>query len=171
MDAPMRLTSRGPLRSLLVAGLLFASSLLALPAFAQVEASAGISLTRNNESTPIATVAWLPEWRTLGEHGQLRWEVGATHVRPRDNTAYDLDHPVTVVHGGYRYERNDNGFTTGFGIGLQVGHTDALSGNPQFITTLGWRWGRFSLLARHISNASIRQPNDGETMLQGAWRF
>lgn len=171
MDAPMHLTSRRPLRALLAAGLLFASSLLALPTFAQVEASAGISLTRNNESTPIATVAWLPEWRTLGEHGQLRWEVGATHVRPRERTAYDLNHVVTVVHGGYRYERSDNGFTTGFGIGLQVGHSDALSGNPQFITTLGWRWGRFSLLARHISNASIRQPNDGETMLQGAWRF
>ena len=47
----------------------------------------------------------------------------------------------------------------------------ALSGSPQFISTLGWQWGRFSLLARHISNASLHQPNDGETMLQAAWRF
>ncbi len=143
-----------------------------LPALAQsnLEVAAGVSLTRDNESTPIATVTWLPEWRPFGERGELRWELGATHVRPRADTAYDLDHTVTVVHGGYRYQR-DNGFTTGFGVGLQVGHTDALSGNPQFITTLGWRWGDFSLLARHISNASIRQPNDGETMLQAAWRF
>ena len=49
--------------------------------------------------------------------------------------------------------------------------TEALSGGPQFISTLGWRWGRFSLLARHVSNASLHQPNDGETLLQGAWRF
>ena len=161
-----------PLSNVLAAGVLALSLSLALPARAQsnIEVAGGVSLTRNNEQAPIATVTWLPEWRPFGDHAELRWEVGATHVRPRSNTDYDLDHPVTVVHGGYRYQR-DNGFTTGFGIGLQVGYTDALSGNPQFITTLGWRWDRFSLLARHISNASIRQPNDGETMLQGAWRF
>lgn len=171
MDPAPRASVRSLPRRPLLALLLLAAGALATPAWAQVEAAAGVSLTRNNESTPIATVTWLPEWRPFREHGQLRWELGATHVRPRDRTAYDLDHVVTVVHGGYRYERTDNGFTTGFGIGLQVGHTDALSGNPQFVTTVGWRWGRFSLLARHISNASIRQPNDGETMLQGAWRF
>lgn len=151
--------------------LLLSGVAMATPALAQVEAAAGVSLTRNNESTPIATLTWLPAWRPFREHGQLRWEVGATHVRPREGTSFDLNHLVTVVHGGYRYERTDNGFTTGFGVGLQIGESDALSGNPQFITTLGWRWGRFSLLARHISNASIRQPNDGETLLQGAWRF
>ena len=52
-----------------------------------------------------------------------------------------------------------------------MGHTDALSGNPQFVSTVGWRWDRFALLARHISNASIKQPNDGETMLMATWRF
>lgn len=54
---------------------------------------------------------------------------------------------------------------------MQSGHTDALSGDPQFVSTIGWRWERFSVLARHISNASIRQPNDGETMVVAAWRF
>lgn len=140
-------------------------------ALAQVEVAAGISATRGNDTTPVASVSWLPEWRALGEHGQLRWEVGATHVRGRSGSPLDNDDDVTVLHGGYRYERSDNGFTTGFGIGVQSGWTEALSGDPQFITTLGWRWGRFSLLARHISNASLHQPNDGETMLQAAWRF
>jgi hypothetical protein len=59
----------------------------------------------------------------------------------------------------------------GAGIGAQAGETDALSGDPQFVTTLGWRWDRFSLLLRHISNASLHEPNDGETMLLAAWRF
>lgn len=167
----MPVPRRNRLRRALVALSCIAACGACSGALAQVEATAGVSLTRDNESTPVASVAWLPEWRGFGEHGQLRWEVGAVHVRGRSDSDYDNADDVTVVHGGYRYERTDNGFTTGFGVGLQAGHTDALSGNPQFITTVGWRWGRFSLLARHISNASLHQPNDGETMLVGAWRF
>lgn len=135
----------------------------------QVEVGAAVSFTRDYETTPVAALAWLPEWREF-RGGVLRWEVGALHVRGRDDTAYDLVDDVTVFHGGLRYER-PSGLTAGFGVGVQTGHTDALSGDPQFVSTIGWRWDRFSLLARHISNASIHQPNDGETMLQAAWRF
>ena len=102
----------------------------------------------------VASVSWLPHWRDTA-HGALR---------------FDLDGNVLVGYAGTRYER-DNGFVFGTGIGLQAGRTDALSGNPQFVSSIGWRWQRFSLLARHISNASIKQPNDGETMLVAAWRF
>ncbi|MCD9027124.1 acyloxyacyl hydrolase [Luteimonas sp. BDR2-5] len=142
-----------------------------LPALAQnvVDIGAGASATRENTTTFVATLAWLPEWRRT-EHGVLRWEVGGVYVRGRDNTRFDLAEDAGVLHGGLRYER-DNGFTAGFGVGAQFGKTDALSGNPQFVSTLGWRWDRFSLLARHISNASIKQPNDGETMLLATWRF
>jgi len=58
-----------------------------------------------------------------------------------------------------------------FAVGVQSGWSEALSGDPQFISTVGWRWGQFALLARHISNARIRRPNDGENLLQLAWRF
>lgn len=135
----------------------------------QIEVGAAISFTRDNETTPILALAWLPEWREF-RGGQLHWEVGVLHVRGRGNTAHDLEDDVTVFHGGVRYER-PRGLTAGFGIGAHTGHTDALSGDPQFVSTIGWRWDRFSLLARHISNASIHQPNDGETLLQAAWRF
>lgn len=138
-------------------------------AAAQVEVGAGVSFTRDNEDTPFATVAWLPEWREF-RGGTLRWEVGAMHVRGRSDSNYDNGGDVTLFHGGLRYER-PSGLVGGFGIAVQDGWTEALSGDPQFISTLGWRWGRFSLLARHISNASLHQPNDGETMLQGTWRF
>lgn len=138
-------------------------------AAADVEVTGGVSITRDSETTGVGSIAWLPEWRE-GFGGLLRWEVGAIHVQGRKDSHLDLGDNVAVLHGGIRYERA-SGFTQGFGIGVQVGHTDALSGNPQFVSTLGWRWDRFSLLARHISNASIKQPNDGETMLLAAWRF
>lgn len=149
--------------------------LLALPASAalaqsRLEIGGGVSATRGNETTAVVSAAWLPEWRAM-DKAVLRWELGAIHVRGRDDTRLDLEDDVTVAHAGLRYERTDNGLTLGFGAGVQAGETDALSGDPQFVTTAGWRWNRFSLLARHISNASLHQPNDGETMLMAAWRF
>lgn len=134
------------------------------------EAAAGVSATRNNETTGVASLAWLPAWRDTA-NGALRWEVGALYVHGRgDVPGFDLDDSVVVGFGGARYEHR-SGFTAGGAIGVQAGKTDALSGNPQFVTTAGWQWSRFSLLLRHVSNASIHQPNDGETMLVGAWRF
>lgn len=133
------------------------------------EVGAGISASRENDTTPVVALAWLPEWRDT-EGGTLRWEVGALHVRGRDRSRFDNGDDVTVFHGGLRYER-PSGLVAGVGVGVQRGWTEALSGDPQFVSTLGWRWERFSLLARHISNASLHEPNDGETMLQAAWRF
>ena len=146
----------------------------AAPAHAQsrtpvFELGAGVSLTRDNDTTPVVAADWLPRWREFAG-GQLHWETGLLHVRGRGGSRLDNDHDVTLLHGGLRYER-PSGLVGGFGIGVQAGETEALSGGPQFISTLGWRWGRFSLLARHVSNASLHQPNDGETLLQGAWRF
>ena len=159
------------MRLLPALSVLAVAACLAAPVRAQsapVDIGIGASATRENE-TLVATAAWLPEWRRTAR-GVLRWELGAVYVRGRDNTRFDLSEDAGVVHGGARYER-DNGFVAGFGVGVQAGRTDALSGNPQFVSTVGWRWQWFSLLARHISNASIRQPNDGETMLVAAWRF
>ena len=157
-----------PVRALVCAALACST---AAPAMAEnpVDLGIGASATRENSTTLVASLAWLPEWRRT-EHGVLRWELGGVYVRGRDNTRFDLGEDAGVVHGGVRYER-DNGFTAGFGVGAQFGRTDALSGNPQFVSTVGWRWDRFALLARHISNASIKQPNDGETMLLATWRF
>lgn len=139
-------------------------------AFAQVEVNAGMTITRHSQTTGVGSVAWMPEWRTTGA-GVLRGELGAVYIPGRNGSHLDLGDDVAVLHGGVRYEPHRYGLTMGFGIGVQVGRTVALSGNPQFVSTLGWRWDRFSLLARHISNASIREPNDGETMLVAAWRF
>lgn len=140
-------------------------------ALAQFEAAAGVSATKGNEPTAVASVAWLPHVRDL-EHATLRADVGALYVDGRgDIPGRDLADDVVVAYAGLRYERTGNGLTLGAGVGAQAGESDALSGAPQFVTTLGWRWQAFSLLLRHVSNASIDQPNHGETMLLGAWRF
>lgn len=166
----MQTPSRFAVRTLLGAVLLAALPPLA-QADAGLEVAAGASTTTDREFTRVASVAWLPELRRF-ERAALRAEVGVVHVDGRRPVpGRDLVDDVQVGFLGLRYERADSGLTLGAGIGAQAGETDALSGDPQFVTTAGWRWDRFSLLVRHISNASLHAPNDGETMLLGAWRF
>jgi len=133
------------------------------------EIGAGVSFTRDNEDTQTAAVAWLPYWREF-HGGALRWELGAMYIRGREHSRYDNAEYVRLAHAGLRYER-PNGLIGGFGVGVQHGKTDALSGDPQFISSIGWRWNRVSLMFRHISNARVQRPNDGENIVQVAWRF
>ncbi|HEY4528923.1 MAG TPA: hypothetical protein VIG97_01130 [Luteimonas sp.] len=166
----MHVSPRPALRAGLAA-LILASVPLAASADANVEVAAGASGTTNREFTRVASAAWLPELRQL-DNAVLLAETGLVYVDGRRPIAgRDLTDDVWVGYVGLRYERTDNGLTLGAAIGAQEGETDALSGDPQFVTTVGWRWDRFSLLVRHISNASLHSPNDGETMLVGAWRF
>ncbi|WP_243708023.1 acyloxyacyl hydrolase [Luteimonas arsenica] len=168
----MRVSSRSAVLGAGLAVVMLASApLVPARAASDIEVAAGASTTTNREFTRVASVAWLPEVRSL-DNAVLRAEVGAVYVNGRgDVRGRDLADDVWVGYAGLRYERTDNGLTLGAGVGAQSGETDALSGDPQFVTTAGWRWDRFSLLLRHISNASLHKPNDGETMLVAAWRF
>jgi len=146
------------------------SLVIALPAAARshFEIAAGASFTRDNEDTQMAAIAWLPYWREF-HGGALRFEVGAMYFRGRPHSRYDNAEYVRLAHAGLRYER-PNGLIGGFGVGVQHGKTDALSGDPQFISSIGWRWNRVSLMFRHISNAKLH-GNEGENVVQVAWRF
>lgn len=151
----------------------FVLGLVASPAMAaaDIELAVGASTTTDREFARTASVAWVPELRAL-ENAVLRGQVGLIHVHGRGQvTGRNLDDDVWVGYVGLRYERTDNGLALGAAIGAQSGETDALSGDPQFVTSVGWRWDRFSLSVRHISNASLHSPNDGETALVAAWRF
>jgi len=128
-----------------------------------IEIGTGVSFTRDEETTPAIALAWLPPLREL-HGGLLRAEFGGVYVRRRNHSRYNNAQAVRLVHAGLRYE-HPNGLTGGFGIGAQHGKTDALSGDPQFISSIGWRWNRVSLLFRHISNASLHKPNEGENLL------
>lgn len=143
--------------------------LLSPVAFAQVEVHGGISTTKGAERTAVVAAAWVPQLRRL-EHGNVRFELGLMHFDGRDVPRRDLSGSVTVGHLGVRYER-DNGLFIGGGIGMQSGYSDALSGDPQFVSSIGWRRDRFSLMLRHVSNAGLEDPNDGETLLLAGWRF
>jgi len=141
----------------------------------RLELAVGGSFTnKHSDITTVLALAWLPPLRET-DNGTLRAEVGALYLRGRspdlrpfsrtDNTA-----SVYLAHAGVRYEHH-SGFVAGFGTGVQRGKTSALSGDPQFITSMGWRWGRASLLVRHISNNCLHEPNDGENILELAYRF
>jgi len=162
LDASMRI-------SLLLSAVLTLLAAASAAAQTNLEIGVGLSLTRDNEDTPALMVAWQPPWREA-YGGLLRADVGGIYLRGRADSRYDNAQNVRIVHAGLRYERS-NGLTVGFGIGLQHGQTDALSGDPQFISSIGWRWNRVSLLLRHISNAGLHNPNEGENILQLGWRL
>lgn len=155
-------------------GSLFCLALLlpcSAPVLAEAELGIGASVTGDNETTAVAAASWLPGVRDLTS-ATLRAEVGGVYVRGRDGTpGQNLADDVLVAFAGLRYERTDNGLLLGAGIGTQAGETEALSGAPQFVTSLGWRWPRLTLLVRHISNAGLDEPNGGETMLLVNGRF
>lgn len=62
------------------------------------------------------------------------------------------------------YCRKRRGWFLSFQPAVTHGRTQALSSPCEFITTLGWQGRRFSFQIRHVSNASLHQPNRGETM-------
>lgn len=166
----MQVSHRSALRAGLVT-LVLASAPLAASAGSDIELAIGASTTTDREFTRTGSIAWVPALRQL-DNAVLRAQTGLIYVDGRRPVAdRDLEDDVWVGYVGLRYERTDNGLALGAAIGAQSGETDALSGHPQFITSVGWRWDRFSLSIRHISNASLHSPNDGETALVGAWRF
>lgn len=166
----MHVSHRSALRAGMAA-LVLASAPLAASAGSDIELAIGASTTTDREFTRTGSIAWVPALRQL-DNAVLRAQTGVIYVDGRRPVAdRDLEDDVWVGYVGLRYERTDNGLALGAAIGAQSGETDALSGDPQFITSVGWRWDRFSLSIRHISNASLHSPNDGETALVGAWRF
>lgn len=84
----------------------------------------------------------------------------------------NLDHTVFLIAGGLRYGRAD-GLFVGEQIAATSTRTDALSSRFEFMTSLGWRDGRWLVMLRHVSNAHIigGGRNLGETMLLAGLRF
>src|SRR5690606_9265326 len=167
MSTPFRSTALGAAMAVLFA----AAPVADAQAGSDIEVAVGASTTTDREFTRTASVAWVPELRQL-DNAVLRAQTGLIYVDGRGPVrGRDLEDDVWVGYIGLRYERTDNGLALGAAVGAQSGETDALSGDPQFVTSVGWRWDRFSLSVRHISNASLHSPNNGETALVAAWRF
>ncbi|HET6907534.1 MAG TPA: hypothetical protein VFH52_11365 [Rhodanobacteraceae bacterium] len=106
---------------------------------------------------------------------------GHTHFEPigsvgvigsRKDAHENLDHTVFLVAGGLRYGREDGLFVSEQ-IAATSTRTDALSSRFEFMTSIGWRDGRWMVLLRHSSNAHILGGgrNLGETMLLAGVRL
>jgi len=82
---------------------------------------------------------------------------------------YTTGDSIALLAGGVRlYAGDGDEWSRRFFLALQpvlhTGRTQALSSVYEFATTLGWQGRRFSVQIRHISNASLHEPNRGETM-------
>ena len=83
-------------------------------------------------------------------------------------------HPTTrpdvwLLAGGVRLQYGQAGdwyrhLFVSFQPAVTSGRTQALSTAYEFVSSLGWQGRHLSLQIRHISNASLHQPNRGETM-------
>ncbi|HEX6612414.1 MAG TPA: hypothetical protein VF022_00925 [Rhodanobacteraceae bacterium] len=93
-------------------------------------------------------------------------------VGPRSTHHENLDRSVFLVAGGLRYGR-ENGLFVGEQIAATSTRTDALSSRFEFMTSIGWRDGRWIVMLRHASNAHILGGgrNLGETMLSAGVRI
>ncbi len=99
--------------------------------------------------------------------------LGWIHGRNPGGCAQDscsLHETVWLAAAGVRVSRDDpidprRRWFLSFQPALQRGRTEALSDNLEFVTTLGWQGRRFSVQLRHVSDAGIKGPNSGETMV------
>jgi len=133
----------------------------------------------NGGASATAGVRWAPALfadvtASPPDDGRAHFEpigtAGAIGSRSTDHE--NLDHTVFLIAGGLRYGR-ENGLFLSEEIAATSTRTDALSSRFEFMTSLGWRDGRWMVMLRHASNARILGggPNLGETMLLAGVRI
>lgn len=107
-------------------------------------------------------LAWAPD-------AELGW-IGPRSATPQ-NIHENMTHPAWMVMGGARLSGFWRRAFFGFDVALTKNRTGTLSSPYEFVSTFGWQGGRYVLAIRHISNASLHEPNLGETMLLAGVRF
>ncbi len=124
----------------------------------------GPSWTKGERSTAALFATALGRERQLGE---LRWQprVDIGVVRSRHPALANLDRTVWVAAAGARFPHLWKNAFFSFQLAAATPHTGALSSTQQFVSSLGWKQGRITVMVRHISNGSTHEPNYGESML------
>jgi len=165
--------------SRLALGILAAVSLasVAVPAAAQthLEIQGGRSYM-DDHGTNVFFLESVFDARQIGQ-SRFTWspDVSIGYVKGRDLGHYADSHPGTkndvwVGAAGARLHYGSEGdwyrpFFFSFQVaGTAGGHTQALSSDYEFVSTLGWQYKNISFQIRHISNGSFQEPNRGETM-------
>jgi hypothetical protein len=156
-----------------VLGLSLAS--LALPASAaHLEIQGGRSYM-DSYGTNAVFVEGIFDEHMIGD-SRFSWspDVSAGFINGRDVPRYRLSKYTTsddvyLLAAGARlhYGDTDNWYHPlflSFQPAAHTGRTQALSSGYEFVSSLGWQGKHFSVQLRHISNASLHEPNRGETM-------
>lgn len=101
---------------------------------------------------PIATAGWIRDHHTHREH---------------------LHHSVYVAGAGARLVAPGSHWFLSVQLAATDNRTDALCSPVEFIDSVGWQHGRFTMMVRHISNGHLvgSGPNMGETMMLAGVRF
>lgn len=151
--------------------LVLALALATAPAIAgDFDFQVGASQSAHQGGTPTVWVQTVVLSETLGQSGRWQREPLGTvgWVDGRDANGYRGSTWLIGIGQRVRHVRADGQpspwFIEGNLVGA-VGRTDALSGPLQFATAIGWSGERYQVLVRHVSNAGLREPNRGETML------
>jgi hypothetical protein len=143
-------------------GLLLA--LAASPAFAlEYRLQAGRSVVgRENPTTVLYADVAGAERSFRGWRWQPVGSLGAIHAR---RGATDLQRHTTIGSVGLRLLPGERLFMS-IQFGYASGITSAISSHEQFVSDIGWTFGRAVLSVRHISNGNLfGGRNRGETML------
>jgi len=142
----------------------------ALPAW-HCEAIVGSGFTRSNSWSNAAFVDLVAPKRQADLFGGIEWSpmftfggIGGVSRFGRD------DKTVWFLGAGARVQLPERFFAS-FELGAVAPRTPAFSSTYEFATSLGWQWERFVISVRHISNAGLKEPNFGETMILAGITF
>jgi hypothetical protein len=154
-----------------------------VPAFpamaARYELQGGVSYMGNPSNgydTPAAFGEVIFDPNQIGS-SNFTWspDVTAGWIEGRNISKFNSDHYTTrrdvwLLAGGARLHYGPAGawyqpLFLSFQVAADTGHTQALSTDYEFVTTVGYQGNHWSLGIRHISNGSFHEPNRGETMV------
>lgn len=158
------------LTALIFSSLFLSSSALAWDSSLQV----GASKTSSGHDT--SGTIFVQSQGTPSPWGRKVWVspiITGGWIEGRSQTGFKND--VFVLGGGARLHWNKNTQPGVWFVEGQVlassGNTDALSGPIQFGTAIGVEGRKWEVLIRHLSNAGLKKPNKGETMLLLGYKF
>lgn len=153
--------------------LLAATPLAASAATVTLQAGASESGKDNREAVPVFFAKILREEPLrLGHRFEARPFAVAGFVDGRDDPG-ERD-SVWLAGAGFRAtvaQRPEKHWFVESQVMLNHPDTSSLSGSVQFGHGIGYSFGHVEVMLKHISNARLTGPNDGETMLMLGYGF
>lgn len=112
-----------------------------------------------------ATLGWYPR------DGEWPLEIMVGHMTSRSPTPTTLGSP-SVNFVSFSLQRQFTpGWFLGFGVAAIDDQSEVLSSTHQFLSSAGYRFGKFSLVLRHMSNGNTGGRNRGENLLTLNYSF